>query len=229
VIVVQNLSGAPIAANAITVSCKKADGSSPITLNNPSALGNTASFSFNPVVNTPSTPDAYEGSCIVNSPASIVVFVQMRFVATGEAAAWEAFKPAAETKMVVPLMAKRLSNGFATVATIQNLDESNPADVTLEYVPSAECTEAVPCNAVTFDATIPAGGSLMQNLRLTSGSNSVPQLPNGWTGSLTVKPKTGSTPRPIAGFTQLTFLRAINPALPGGDNFMAHDNFSVMP
>jgi len=49
----------------------------------------------------------------------------------------------------------------------------------------------------------------------------VPELPEGWYGTLVVE-----SDQPVHAFVQLTFLRDINPGLPGGDNFMAHIAFT---
>jgi hypothetical protein len=147
----------------------------------------------------------------------------MRFVATGEAAAYEAIPDGGtDTKVIVPLVAKRLSNGFSSVVTIQNLSNSTTANVTLTYTPSPEYIagggSAVP---VTVNVNIPANASVIQNHRLQSGVNAVTALPDGWFGTLTASSNT-----PINAFVQLTFLKSINPGLPGGDNFMAHNAFT---
>lgn len=70
----------------------------------------------------------------------VVVFVQMRFVTgdpnTEEAAAYEAFpQNTTSTSTFIPLVAKRLGNGFATAVTIQNLDLNNSATITVTYQP----------------------------------------------------------------------------------------------
>lgn len=218
VVTVQNLSGSSIAAGAISLNCKPLGAGSPFTKTNPDALGNSASYSFNPVTDM-TFPDNYEGACIVNAPANVVAFVQLRFIATGEAGAYEAFKPGTDKKLIVPLVAKRLPNGFSSVVTIQNQNESAAANVTLNYTPSP--TECPGCTPVSFPATIPAGGNLMQNHGIVAGNNSVPQLPDGWNGSLVV-----TSDQPIVGFVQLRFRRDINPALAGGDLYMAHNAFT---
>lgn len=211
-IAVQNLSGAPIAVDGVVVTCTPVGGGTPLVLKNKTVIGNTAAYYFNPVTDT-TIPAGFAGSCVIQSTSNIVAFVQMRFIATGEAAAYEAI-PAGGTdkKVVIPLVAKRLANGFATAVTIQNLDTANAATVTLTYKPSTGTAIVIP------GVTIPAGGSLIQNHRTADG---VTQLPAGWVGSLVVE-----SDKPVHAFVQLTFLRDINPGLPAGDNYMAHNAFT---
>jgi len=224
-ITVQNLSGSTIAANGIQVACTpdaSATGFAPFTKTNSAPVNNNESFFLNPVTDT-SIPTGFAGSCVITASANVVAFVQMRFVATGEAAAYEAIPDGGtDTKVIVPLVAKRLSNGFSSVVTIQNLSNSTTANVTLTYTPSPEYIagggSAVP---VTVNVNIPANASVIQNHRLQSGVNAVTALPDGWVGTLTASSNT-----PINAFVQLTFLKSINPGLPGGDNFMAHNAFT---
>ena len=215
---IQNLSGGSIAAGGITVNCKKSDNSSPFTKTNAEAVPNKGSWAVNPVTDT-TIPADYTGSCIVTSTGNVVAIVQMRFVATGEAAAYEAFPGGStNTKVIVPLVAKRLANGFATAVTFQNLDTANAANVTLTYTPSPEyVTGGGSAAPITFAKTIPAGGNLIENHRTTA----IAELPDGWQGTLVV-----DSDRALAGFAQLTFLSSINPGLASGDKYMAHDAFT---
>jgi len=222
VIAVQNLSGGPIPAGGVEVSCTPDPGLTgydPLTMYNTAEIGDTASYFFNPVTDL-TIPAGFYGACRINSgSADIVSFVQMRFIAQGEAAAYEAI-PAGGTagQAIIPLMAKRLSNGFATVATIQNKTAST-IYVDLTYMPSAEYTGSstpVQINGVEIGPY----GSLLQNLRTVDG---VTDLPAGWYGSLTVTSQGGEA---IDSFVQLTFARFINPSIPSGDNFMAHNGFT---
>jgi hypothetical protein len=215
-VTVQNLSGGAIAAGAISMTCKPdvsmPAGTPSFTKTNAAAVPNNGSTFFNPV-NNADYPDNFYGACIVSAPANVVSFVQARFIATGEAAAYEAIKGSStDKKLVVPLIAKRLPNGFATAVTIQNLNESAAATVTLTYTPSAGAPIVIP------NVNIPAGGSLIQNQRTVAG---VPELPAGWVGTLTV-----TSNQPLGGFVQLSFLREIAPGLPSGDNYMAHNAFT---
>jgi len=225
-IAVQNLSGGTIAANGVTVTCTP-DAASPgstFTMKNSSAIVDTAAYYFNPVVDT-SISALFYGSCVVEASADVVVFVQMRFVDTGEAAAYEAIKAGGtDTKVIIPLVAKRLGNGFATAVTIQNLSTSAKAHVDLTYNPAPEYVSAGG-SATAIQVTnqeIAIGGSLIHNHRITSGAGSVTALPDGWYGTLVVE----SSDRPIAAFVQLTFLRSINSGLASGDSFMAHNGFT---
>jgi len=226
-IAVQNLSGGTIAANGVTVTCTP-DAASPgstFTMKNSSAIVDTAAYYFNPVVDT-SIPALFYGSCVVDSgSANTVAFVQMRFVDTGEAAAYEAIKAGGtDTKVIIPLVAKRLGNGFATAVTIQNLSTSSAAHVNLTYNPAPEyVTAGGSASAVSMtNQEIAAGGSLIHNHRVTSGAGSVTALPDGWYGTLVVE----SSDQPVAAFVQLTFLSSINSGLASGDSFMAHNGFT---
>jgi hypothetical protein len=165
-----------------------------------------------------SIPTGFYGACTIESTANVVAFVQMRFVDTGEAASYEAMK-AGGTKASIPLVAKRLGNGFATAATIQNLSTTSAATVDITYIPSPDYTGS--STPLQFnDVSIPAGGSLIHNHRVTTGA--VASMPVGWFGTMVVE----SEGPDINAFVQLTFMPSINPGLPGGDNFMAHNAFT---
>jgi len=224
-IAVQNLSGEVIESGQILVTCipdPSLSGFSTLIMTNTAPIPNTSAYYFNPVIDM-NIPAGFYGSCVIESSKNIVAFVQMRFIATGEAAAYEAI-PAGGTDrtVIVPLIAKRLPNGFATAVTIQNLS-SITATVTITYTPSPEyvANGGNGTQIVIPGQIIPPYGSLIHNHRITSGPGSVPSLPDGWYGTLIVR-----SDQPINGFVQLTFVRSINPALPGGDTFMAHNVFT---
>jgi hypothetical protein len=226
-ITVQNLSGGSIPANAITVNCvpNAASGvTTPISMSNTAAIGNTAGYSWNPVVDN-TIPTDFQGSCTIDTGTfQTVAFVQLRFIGTANAAAYEALNASStDTTVVVPLVLKRLPNGFATAVTISNLGTA-PATVTLTYKRSSDTPASVANCDATFDATIPVGGSIVQNHRVPNGvTNSVPQIDDGCTASLIVTPKAGTTAQPIGAFVQIT---VITPGAPG-DTYMAHDAFSI--
>jgi hypothetical protein len=217
-IAVQNLSGGTIPVGGIKIACKTGAGSpgGDFNLQNTAVVGNTASVFFNPVLGiTPGFPDGWYGSCTIDTQDyNTVAFVQMRFVGTDKAAAYEAIPATGTNKTaVIPLVAKRLGNGFASAVTIQNLS-SSAATVTLKYIASTDCAG---CQNVTLsNQSIPANGSLIQNHRIESGANSVPQLPDGWFGSLVVESN-----QAVDSFIQLDFLTATT-----GDPFMAHNGFT---
>lgn len=218
-VTVQNLSGGSIPANGINMTCKKGDGSpdpATFTKTNPAPVQNNASYAFNPVVDL-TIPAAWYGSCVVTTTGfNTAMFVQMRFVTGDRAAAYEGIPAGGtNTTAVIPLYAKRLANGFASAVTIQNLNEGAAANVTLTYKGGQGA--AANCTLAPFNANIPAGGSLIQNHRIEAGPNSVPSLPNGCFGTLTV-----TSNQPIDSFVQLDFL---NSAV--GDPYMAHNGFTV--
>ena len=174
--------------------------------------------------------DHWGGSCRIDSGSySTVVFVQMRYVSDFVgAAAYEAIQEGStDTRMVVPLIAKRLPNGFASVVTIQNMSFSSTATVNLRYMPffvEAECPVAI-CDMNNDNVVdendaidvgplvIPIGASIQRNHRIESGPGSESALPDGWQGSLLVT----STGTAINGFVQLT-----NYLIFLGDTYMAH-------
>lgn len=216
-VAVQNLSGATIPADGVKLVCTPdpaLSGYTPFTKTNTSAIGNTAAYYFNPVTDL-TIPAGFYGSCVIDASANVVTFVQMRFVATGEAAAYEAFPAGStDTKVFVPLVAQRLANGFATAVTIQNLSNET-ATFNLTYQRSPDCT----VGPITYSPpaqTVGPYASLIQNHRV-----GVSGLVDGWFGTLTVQSN-----KPVGAFVQLTFLRSINPSLPGGDNYMAHNAFT---
>jgi hypothetical protein len=235
VVTVQNLSGSTISAHTLILNCKKdvnSGGQASISVDNPSNILDKASYNFNAVTDA-RFPANWYGSCSISAPGGVVVIVQLRYVGAPNnngAAGYEAIPDGGTDKtMFVPLIAKRLSNGFATVVTIQNLNTSNSTTVTLNYVPSStECPVTI-CDInhdgsvgsddeITIsNVSISAGGSIMRNHRLSSGPNSEVALPDGWVGSLQVV----SASQPINGFVQLT--NYINTT---GDTFMAHDVFT---
>jgi hypothetical protein len=216
-VAVQNLSGATIPVDGVRLVCTPDPGLSgytPFTKTNSTAIGNTAAYYFNPVTDM-TIPAGFYGSCRVTASANVVVFVQMRFIATGEAAAYEAFPAGStDTKVFVPLVAQRLANGFATAVTIQNLSNET-ATFNLTYQRSPDCTVG-PATLSLPPQTIGPYASLIQNHR-----TGVAGLVDGWFGTLTVQSN-----RPVGAFVQLTFLRSINPSLPSGDNYMAHNAFT---
>jgi hypothetical protein len=224
-IAVQNLSGSDIPVGGVEVTCTpdpaltEAD---VFTGTNDTEIGDSAAYYFNPVVGF--GPEAWYGSCVVESSADVVAFVQMRFVDTGEAASYEAIAGGADTTASIPLVAKRLGNGFATAATIQNLNTTMTATVDITYTPAPEYVDAGgSATPLTFDnVEISPGGSLIHNHRITSGAGSIADMPEGWYGTMKVE-----SDRAVNAFVQLTFLRSINANLASGDNYMAHNAFTI--
>lgn len=212
---VQNLSGADIPVGGLTLTCPDAPGGY-FPKSNTAVIPDKGTFAFNPVGNT-SYPNDWQGACVINAgSADIVAFVIMRRVTgNGDQAAYEAINySGTNTTVFVPLMAKRLANGFATSAVIQNLS-ANDAHVDLIWTPNpTECVGA--CLSYTqSDVTIPANGNLPINLRLAAGG--FPGMNDGWQGTLKVVPNAGYTARPIDGYVVLSSL-----ANSVGDNYRAH-------
>jgi hypothetical protein len=217
-IAVQNRSGSPMNAGAITVVCTKdatSEGAATFTLSNTAAVSNNATYFFNPVTDTTNIPGNWYGSCRVTTAGASVAFVQMRVVSGAQAGAYEAIRAdGTKTKVVVPLYAKRLANGFASVVTIQNLSKTAAANVSLQYVGAAGL--AANCSG-TVTAQIPASGSLQQNHRVESGGQAVPAIGNACFGTIVV-----TSDQPIDGIVQLTDISGL-----AGDTFQVHNAFAI--
>jgi hypothetical protein len=219
-IAVQNLSGQEIPVGGIKLICKKDPGSGGADFNtdNKTAVGNTASYFFNPVTDSTNLPTNWFGACRIETTGfDTVVFVQMRTIGTDLAASYEGIKgDGTAKKVVIPLYGKRLTNGFATAITIQNLSNTAAANVTLAYKGSA----GLPANCtINKTASIPAGGSLIQNLRLDqTGAGAVPELGNNCFGTLVVT----SADQAIDAFVQLSDVSG-----QPGDTLQAHNAFTV--
>ena len=217
-IAVQNLSGNPIPVGGIVVVCTK-DATSPgvatLNLSNATVVTNKATYFFNPVTD-PAIPADWYGSCrITTTGFNTVAFVQMRVVSGAQAGAYEAIKAdGTKTKVVIPLYAKRLANGFASVVTIQNLSKTANANVSLQYVGAAGL--AANCSG-TITAQIAANGSLQQNHRVESGGQAVPQIGNACFGTIVV-----TSDQPIDGIVQLTDISGL-----AGDTFQVHNAFAI--
>ena len=230
-VAIQNLSGADMAVGSVTLSCigdplYNGGSSGPFSKTNATVVANNAAFYFNPVADA-TLPTNWVGACSVTAPGNVVSFVQLRTVGgtgnPGNAAAHEAINASGTNKRVfVPLVAKRLANGFATAVTIQNLS-AGTATVNLTYKPSADFVAAggSAADIPVGPYTIAAGGSLIQNHRNPgnggSGTN-IHNLPDAWFGTLVV-----TSDQPIDGFVQLTNVGVPSPA---GDTFMAHNVFT---
>jgi len=219
---VQNVSGSTIPVGGIVITCTKnalSGGPNTVIISNTQQILHTASFFVNPVVDT-SLPANWYGSCRISASAGVVAFVQMRVIGTDRAAAYEAI-PGGSTdkKVLIPLAAKRLANGFATVINIQNLEVSASAHITFTYIPSPEYIAGGggSTNVVIPNVEIPAGGSIQHNLRLSGTTPpAVSALPDGWYGTCIVE----SADQPIQGFVELTFLTG------AGDTYQAHGVFT---
>ena len=223
-IAVQNAGNSDIPVDGVTLTCTKdpaSPGDATITKKNNTVIKPSASFFFNPVGNA-EYPDGWFGACTVDSGSSpTAVFVQLRTVNGDRAGAHEGIPLDGTAKTaVIPLYAKRLTNGFAAAITILNLNSSSPANVTLAY--KAGEGKGPECTA-TINKVIPAGGSLIQNMRVNGNANSVPEIADNCFGTLTIT----SADQPVDAFAQLDLLDDILDPDPGGDPFQAHNAFTV--
>lgn len=222
-VTVQNLSGGSIPVGAIKLQCKAdpSSGGSDFEKSNPAAVTDSAYAIFNPVTDN-TIPANWYGACTIDTTGyNTVAFIQMRFVKPGvvndRAASYEAIRAdGTKTKVIVPLYMKRLTNGFATAVTIQNLGASS-ANISIAYQAGDGAPAGCSVNVGPF--TIAAGGSLIQNHRITSGANSVPTLPENCFGSMVV---TSTNSQPVEAFVQIDDLDQAT-----GDPFMAHNAFTA--
>ena len=207
---VQNLDTTDIAAGDLVLNCTKDpaySGPDTLTVSNTTAIPVKGSYTFNTLVDTTNFPTNWQGSCKVSvtSGKKVVALVMYRWVSTKDQAAYEAIPgSSASTTAYVPLIAKRLSNGFSTTVTIQNLS-SNPATVTLTYTPSGGGTPIV-----RTGITIPAESSIVRNFRLSS--TELPEITDGWQGSLKIV-----SDQPVHAYIANTYITP-----PNGDQFMAY-------
>ncbi len=211
---IQNLSGVSIPEGDLTLACTKnpsAPGAGTITLTNHTAIANNGAYTFNTLTDTTRFPDAgWYGSCKISSATGkdTVALVMYRYVANAEQAAYGAVPGSlTSTDVSIPLVAKRLANGYANVVTVQNLSTSI-ATVTITYTPAGGGTPIV-----RTGLTIAPGDSLIRNFRLT-GTES-PEIGAGWVGSMAV-----AADQPIAAYVANTYLN------PSGDQFMAYLGFN---
>ena len=219
---VQNLSGSEMAAGSIQLQCTQGDGSpapASLTVSNDVSIANNGTAAFNPVVDMVNFPDAWYGSCRVTAPGNVVVSIQQRIIGQSLMDGFGGIPANGTDKTVlIPSVAKRLSNGYATAFFVQNLSATLPTSVTVTYTPSPLYVAGGGSSA-TIDVgplNLAAGASLYQNHRISSGAGSVASLPDGWYGTATVT----SSNQPINGIAQLTFLTGY------GDNLQAHNLFT---
>lgn len=211
---IQNLSGTTIPVGDLSLVCTKnpaAPGAGTISLVNHTALPVNGSYVFNTLTDTVRFPDAgWYGSCKITSSTNkgFVAYTHNRWTATSEQAACEAVPGSmTSTNVAIPLVAKRLANGFANSLYIQNIS-AETATVTLTYLPEGGGTPIV-----RTGITIGPGESLRRNFRLPS--TELPEITDGWVGSLTV-----TSDKPIAAYVENTTL------LPNGDQYMAYLGFN---
>jgi hypothetical protein len=218
---IQNVSNSTIAAGGIQLNCTPGSGyTGNLTVTNPNPVPPNATFGVNPVTNTAIRAN-WQGACFLTASQNVVAFSALRQPGvTQNISAYEAVQAnGTNTRVVVPLMAKRLANGFATNAVIMNLDRNNAANVRLTYKRAEGFTAGQA--TYTLNVTIPAGGNLQQNMRL-AGEPAGLSIPSGWQGSLLVEPQPGQPARPLVGYVQLTNISVTN-----GDTWMSHTAFTL--
>jgi hypothetical protein len=218
---VQNVSGSTMDTGTIQMSCVAAAGfSGTVDVSNPTPVQNSASYGFNPVTNLAITTN-WQGACTVTAPGDVVTYVQLRKPGVSpDFAAHEAFRTdSTNSKVVIPLVAKRLTNGFSTAQIIMNLSSSDTAYVHLKYTRGSE--SSVGQAVYEMDTTILPRKNLIINTRL-AGEPAGLTMPDGWQGTLVVTTTSGHSAVPLVGYVQLTNILPL-----AGDNYMAHNAFSV--
>ncbi len=207
---IQNLDSTEIAVGDLNLNCTKDPaytGPATLSISNATSIPIKGSYTFNTLMDTTNFPTNWQGSCKVSvtSGKKVVALVMYRFVNTKDQAAYEAIPGSStSTTAYVPLIAKRLSNGFCTTVTIQNLS-TNPATVTLTYTPSGGGTPIV-----RTGIPIPAESSIVRNFRLSTTES--PDITDTWQGSLKIVSN-----QPVHAYIANTYITA-----PNGDQFMAY-------
>lgn len=212
-VTIQNLSGSTLPAGDIQLDCVKnpsATGTD-FTVVSSSPILDKSSYAFNTFTDTVKFPTAnWYGSCEVKSlsGANIAVLVQDRYTKNAEQSMYGAVPGDLTSQNVsVPLVAKRLANGFANTVTVQNLGTTT-ATLTITYVPTGGGTPIV-----RTGISVDPGASYIRNFRLAA--TEAPDMPDGWVGSMVIESNT-----PIAAFVQNTYLTAY------GDRLMAYLGFN---
>jgi hypothetical protein len=240
VITVQNIGGAEIPAGGLGMHCTTIWGNTPAKLDftNPTAVPTNGEYSFNPIGDAQQYPVAWAGTCEVQAAgANLAAIVQMRYYNSPSgnigASAYEAVRAGGTDRvMFIPLVAKVLPNGFASVVGIRNLG-AYATNLKLFYMPATNGNCPVSACDINHDGkvdaadtievdglVIPGGSSLQRNHRLGTGtvsSEAENTLPDGWEGSLRIE----SYDQPIDGYVQLTYYKNVS-----GDQFMAHRAFT---
>jgi hypothetical protein len=221
----QNVTSTEIATGTITLECNPEPGSGSVgTVSkvNLSKVPGNAAYAFNPIDVAQGFPSNWQGACIVNAPQNIVVFNQLRRPGvTGDISAYECFLTSSTNSLVVvPLVAKRLTNGFASGITIMNLDTVNTAYVTVTFTRSPE--SSVGSLTYTKDYTIGPRLNQQINMRLPAQPDGL-GMPDNWQGSAVVKTTSGHVAVPLIAYVQLTNIQTLP-----GDNWMSHQAF-ILP
>jgi hypothetical protein len=216
---VQNLTGGGTSINvgemALICTAEAGSGYSNFTVSNLVSVSDNASYSFNPATDTASFPvDGWYGACRLTVPSAkkVIVLAQIRYPADYNASTYEALRAEnIDQKVFFPNIQKRVMGGAATAIVIQNLNTTTTASVTFYY--KASCYGFTDVTVGPY--TIPAGGSINHNHRLSGPGSGTGQhnLPDGWCGSLRVV----SSNQPIDGFGQITNIDSY-----AGDTIMAY-------
>ncbi len=213
-VTVQNLSGATLPAGDIQLACIKnpsASGSD-FTVVSSNQILNNSSYAFNTFTDLVKFPTAnWYGSCEVRSLSGqeIAVLVHDRYTNNAGQSMYGAVPGnLTSQKVSVPLIAKRLANGFANTVTVQNLSNTTTATLNITYIPTGGGTPIV-----RTGISVDPGASYIRNFRLAATES--PEMPDGWVGSMVIESNT-----PIAAFVQNTFLTIY------GDRLQAYLGFN---
>lgn len=218
---VQNVSGGSIGIGNLDLDCLPASGYvGNINISNTVAVNDKASYAFNPVTDFVNLPTNWVGACKVTASGNVVVSSQLRKPGvTDEISIYEAFRTnISDTKVVVPLVSKRLANGFATPVVIQNLSGSSTAHILLTFTRGDGIVVGNPTYTKTYD--ILPNENVIINLRLSTEPAGL-SMPDGWSGTLVVTTQAAQTPVPVVAYVQLT-----NVFSPAGDTWMSHQAFN---
>jgi hypothetical protein len=213
---IQNLSGVEIPSGDITLSCTPDPtcvGCSTFSVPYNSTVAINGVATYNSYSDTAHFPANWYGPCTVDSATDkgLVSLVLYRYTGNNEMSAYGAANSGStDANAFVPLMAKRLGNGYANAATVVNLG-GGTATADLIWTASADCSGCVNYteSAVTFN------GSLIRNLRNSGGGPA--GMPDGWFGTLQI-----NSDRAVAVYVANTYITAVS-----GDRFTAYLGFTT--
>ena len=202
-IIVQNAGPEPLAPGALTIDCRPDPAGRVVegfVWTNAQPIPSLAAVALDGAAAL-EIPAGFWGHCRVAGRTPVYPVLLLRSVAGSEGGAYEGLAgDGQDTRLVMPIYAKRLCCGSSTAAAIQNLGAA-PASVTLRYIGDEGSLNA--CSA-TLERTLPAGSALVQDHRVTSGPDAVPELADQCFGKLFV-----TADQPIAGVALFANLNAL--------------------
>lgn len=217
VIAIQNVSGGSITAGDITVDFTPDPslGASSFSIANDSSLPNNGTWVVNPRANS-EFPVGSFGAAKITASANVVAIVNQLVNEpphlSDSALSYNAIRADLVGQTVVaPLIMSRLPNGYSTVFTVANLTDS---EGTCDFSYNGDVGYGSSDFTVT-GVTLPAGGSIVHNHRLSSPSTH--NLPADWYGAATVE-----CTQPVAGV-----VNQLQSGVASGDADLSYNAFTT--